>query len=365
MTRRAQWRDGYIVAFLFFIFSWVGEDLLAEPLICPVIDRPGACSYCRCIEEAFAKAEVSIDLLLSNAELDENPLWDLLLTAASRGVGIRVLLDGSAWAAEITEKNRPTIEFLNDHGIEARFDDPDVTTHAKLVVIDRRTVILGSSNWNSHSFMEQEQANIQVEDEQVGAVFAKYFERLWEGTLHSEGINLDLSDLDGAEPLLVPIPDTVDTGNYASLLLTFFPQAKRSIHVLMYRISYYPTYRDSLSNKILDALVDGVRRGLDVKVLLDDCAFYPDSAEANLEAALYLLLHGVEVCFDDPAKTTHAKLVIVDGESVLLGSTNWNYYALEKNNEVALALLHLPAVASPYEEFFFALWRAGRPLAGR
>jgi phosphatidylserine/phosphatidylglycerophosphate/cardiolipin synthase-like enzyme len=109
-------------------------------------------------------------------------------------------------------------------------------------------------------------------------------------------------------------------------------------------------------------LVDAVGRGLDVRVVLDDCAFYPDSQRANLEAALMLHFQGVPVRLDAPDVTTHAKLLIVDGASVLLGSTNWNYYSLEKNVEAGIALLGAPDVAAPFEAFFESLWASGRPL---
>lgn len=355
-------RGPCVAGVLLLLVVGMGGRLLAATRVWPVIDRPGRCVYCASVEAAFAEARGSIDLLLSNAELEENPLWEDLLLAVSRGVRVRVLLDTSAWSPEITEKNRPTLAFLAEHGIEARLDDPEVTTHAKLVVVDRQVVILGSSNWNRHAFYEQEQANVLVEDDEVGEVFATYFDRLWEGTLVEEGVALDLGFLESAGPLLVPIPETVGTKNYASILLALLQRAERSVHVVMYRATYYPEYPGSLSNEILQGLVDAASRGLDVEVLLDDCAFFPESAEANREAALYLYLHGVEVRFDDPAETTHAKLVIVDGESVLLGSTNWNYYSLEKNNEVDLALIDLAAVAAPYEGFFRLVWERARRL---
>ena len=328
----------------------------------PLIDRPGVRWYCEAVERAFSEAQASIDLLLSNAQLEENPLWEPLLAAAARGVRIRVLLDASDWESSITEKNRPALAFLNEHGIDARFDDPAVTTHAKLAIVDREVVVLGSTNWNPYAFTEQEQANVRVDDRTVGAVFSEYFDRLWEGMLSPGEIVFAYDPLETTEPLLIPIPDTVDTAHYADLLLDLLHRAERSIHVAMYRISYYPTYQGSLSNQILAALADGVGRGLDVKVLMDDCAFYPDSAEANLEAAWYLYLHGIDVRMDDPSDTMHAKLVIIDGETVLLGSTNWNYYALEQNNEVDLALVRLPEIARVYEQYFQALWKVGRAL---
>jgi phosphatidylserine/phosphatidylglycerophosphate/cardiolipin synthase-like enzyme len=157
--------------------------------------------------------------------------------------------------------------------------------------------------------------------------------------------------------------DLPDSASYAQVLLALLQGAKRSIHMSMYRMSYYSGYGDSLANDLLHALTDAANRGLDVKVLLDDCAYYADSAEANLMSALVLQQRGVDVRFDDPGLTTHTKLVVIDGKTVMLGSTNWNYYSLEKNYETDIAFVNLPEIAAPFETFFQTLWASGRDVA--
>jgi phosphatidylserine/phosphatidylglycerophosphate/cardiolipin synthase-like enzyme len=327
-----------------------------------VIDREGPCTYCSAVRKAFADAATSIDLLLANAELERNPIWDDVILAHERGVHVRVMLDESEWAPSITERNRPVLDHLSERGIEVRFDDPDVTTHAKLVVVDRTTVILGSSNWNHYAFTDQEQTNIRIDDERVGEAFAEFFDRLWDDRLAAGGISLPLTELDWDGVVVVALPDTDGTANYGSLLLELFPRAARSIHVVMYRLSVYHGFSDSLANELVDQLIAAVGRGLDVRVVLDDCSFYPDSAEANLTAALYLFRHGIDVRFDEPDETTHAKLVVIDGQDVVLGSTNWNYYSLERNVEASVALLGVPQVAAIYDAYFELLWNEGRAI---
>jgi len=354
------------------IQSWIGIALFlivlslscsaGETLVEPLIDRPGVCSYCGAIRSAFEGAEGSIDILLSDAELEDNPLLGYLIDAKERGIRIRVLLDRSDWSPSITAKNRPTIDYLRSVGIDARFDDPEVTTHAKLVVVDRREVILGSTNWNRYSLTGHEQANVRIVDERVGGAFASYFDRLWEGSFGGEGMTFSLEVSGDDLPTIVPLPDGDGLTVYASFLLDLLPHAVSSVHVLLYRMSYYAGYRDSSTNALLDALIAAASRGLDVRVLLDDCSYYPESARANLAAAIYLLVHGVEVRFDAPSETTHAKLVLVDGESVVLGSTNWNYYSLERNVEADVAILNIPPVASVYEAYFEALFEEGRAI---
>ncbi len=356
LQRTASWACALLVLVAY-------ATLGATTRIVPLVDRPGTCSYCVAVEEALEAAQESVDLLLSDAELDGNPLLLWVVSAAERGVQVRAILDASDWSSAITEKNQPTVEYLRERGVDARFDDPAVTTHAKLVVVDRRVVVLGSTNWNRHAVSEQEQANVLVEDDRVGGVFAEYFERLWNETLPEAGVALDLEPLSVREPSLIPIPEVPGTTNYVRVLTQLLASAKRSVHVVMYRASHYPGYPGSLSNVILQDLIDAAGRGLDVRIVLDDCAFFPDSAEANLEAALFLHLHGVDVRLDDPSVTTHAKLVIIDEETVLVGSTNWNYYSLEKDNEVDLAFIGLRAVALPYERFFCLVWEDGRRLS--
>ena len=337
----------------------------SDAVLLPVIDRDGDAAYCRVATEAIDAAESSIDLLLSTAELVENPLVERLIAAHNRGVLIRVLLDASAWAPSISEKNRPTADYLQSMGIEARLDDPEITLHAKLLVVDRRVVLIGSTNWNRYAFTEHVQANLLVECLSVGEAFADYFDRLWENRLAPEGVELDLEALEAMnreEPLIVPLCDTEGTATYADLLLRVLSGAEASVHVVIYRVSIYPGYQDSLSNAIVDAVVAAAGRGLDVRVLIDDCRFYPDSAEANLTSALSLHQRGVPVRFDAPETTTHAKLVIVDGKSVILGSTNWNYYALERNIEASIAVLGVPSVAAAFEEAFERLWAEGREI---
>ena len=196
----------------------------------------------------------------------------------------------------------------------------------------------------------------------MGAFYADYFDVIWGETMSGRNVELELPDNFGTEPTILPLAALPESASYVHVLLQLLGQAERSIHVSMYRMSYYSGYGDSLANDILHALTDAAHRGLDVKVLLDDCAYYADSAEANLTSAIVLHQRGVEVRLDDPSLTTHAKLVVIDGETVLLGSTNWNYYSLEMNCETDVVFVNLPEVAATFEAYFHSLWSSGRDL---
>jgi phosphatidylserine/phosphatidylglycerophosphate/cardiolipin synthase-like enzyme len=327
------------------------------------VGYPEDAVYCESALAAITEACVSIDVLLSSVSEDENPLLPALAEAASRGVAVRVLLDASDWEPQITARNEPARAYLVAHGVEARFDDPDVTLHAKLLIVDRACVVLGSSNWNRYALTEHWQADVLVRDARIGAFYADYFETLWNDAAGDVSVELKAWTPPEDEGIVLPLADLPESATYARVLLDLLGAAKRSIHVSMYRMSTYPGYADSLANAVSQALIDAAARGLEVQVLLDDCAYYADSASANLLSAFLLREDGVQVRLDAPEATTHAKLVIIDGRTVLLGSTNWNYYALERNYETDIAFINVPAIAETFENYFRQLWQLGRDVA--
>jgi len=64
---------------------------------------------------------------------------------------------------------------------------------------------------------------------------------------------------------------------------------------------------------------------------------------------------GINIIYDSRSVTTHSKLVIIDGRIVILGSTNFSYYGLEKNNE-ANVLIESEKISEQYEAYFNDLW---------
>lgn len=334
------------------------SDLVAWPLV----GEPADAVYSQAVLDAIADAAVSIDALISSSSTDGNPILPALAEAAARGVAVRALLDSSDWATDITTKNQPTLSYLLEHGIDAKFDNPAVTLHAKLIVVDEVMTILGSSNWNRYALTEHRQADVAVRSAAIGSFYTQYFNLLWCEDL-DRLVSIPFPDSLENAPWVLPLADLPESTSYAHTLLRLLDEAKQSVHVVMYRMSTYAGYTDSLANDLSQALSDAANRGLEVKVLLDDCAYYADSAQANWMAAVVLQQRGVDVRLDDAEMTTHAKLVILDGESVVLGSTNWNYYALQQNCEVDVAFLHLPQIAAPFDAFFQQLWDEGHPLS--
>ena len=129
--------------------------------------------------------------------------------------------------------------------------------------------------------------------------------------------------------------------------------AKKSVHVVAYELKYYKNYQPSLENRLIRELIYAKERGVDVKVFADDASMG--------DAHLLLREKGIEVRLDSNETVTHAKVIIVDGRMVLLGSTNLSYSGLEKNNEADI-LVEDVRVAEYFESYFQGLWGSGRPI---
>jgi phosphatidylserine/phosphatidylglycerophosphate/cardiolipin synthase-like enzyme len=75
------------------------------------------------------------------------------------------------------------------------------------------------------------------------------------------------------------------------------------------------------------------------------------TTKRNRQTGKILSDGGVKVIYDSLSKTNHAKWMVVDGESTLLGSTNWTYYALTNNHEVSV-LIQSKEVAKELIDYF-------------
>jgi len=153
----------------------------------------------------------------------------------------------------------------------------------------------------------------------------------------------------------------INDRDYYPVAMKMIDDAHKSIHMVMYEIKWYGDpdndYHDV--SKLGKSLVSAEKRGCDVKIIMDDGRGYgfenPDMVEWAENWKKYFEAHGIQVKFDWSNQTTHDKLIIIDGEIVIVGSTNWSTSALDYNHE-ANALIENEKVAEEYEEYFEHLW---------
>lgn len=149
---------------------------------------------------------------------------------------------------------------------------------------------------------------------------------------------------------------------YYPVVHSLIKEARKSIHIVMFEFFYYPEYPESYINILSDDIVTAKRGGVDVKIIVEGGEdFLGDNFRKKVMKVIpYFKENEVSIRFDPVGVTTHSKLIIVDGETVVVGSTNWTYYAFDKNYETNV-LIKSKVVASDFEKYFNKLWTLSTP----
>ena len=143
----------------------------------------------------------------------------------------------------------------------------------------------------------------------------------------------------------------VTDAQYFQVAKKMIQEAKHSVQVMMFEMGYYDQHPNTPSNLLIKELIEARKRGVKVEVILEIKEGEDRTTKRNRHTGKILSEGGVEVIYDSLSKTTHAKLMVVDGQLSLLGSTNWTYYALTNNNEVSV-LIRSKEVAKELIDYF-------------
>jgi phosphatidylserine/phosphatidylglycerophosphate/cardiolipin synthase-like enzyme len=176
LQRRSRPGDPWVRRLL--ALAAVLAGLLATALILPVRNVPArlildgpddAGNYARCAERLIGGAHerISLALFVMRRE-DDGPVGELcqaLARAAARGVVVTVLLDaGKDALTGVEDRNRDAVEWFTSQGIRVVRDEHEVTTHAKVLVIDGRQILMGSHNWTRSALSRNRESSVLIDD---------------------------------------------------------------------------------------------------------------------------------------------------------------------------------------------------------
>jgi hypothetical protein len=156
-------------------------------------------------------------------------------------------------------------------------------------------------------------------------------------------------------PLSYSLPaedvQVVTDAQYLPVAKKMIQEAKRSIQVMMFEMGYYDEHPNTPSNLLIKELIHAKKRGVKVEVILETRDGEDRTTKRNRRTGKILSEGGVGVIYDSLSKTTHAKLMVVDSQFTLLGSTNWTYYALTDNHEASV-FIRSKEVAKEVRDYF-------------
>jgi phosphatidylserine/phosphatidylglycerophosphate/cardiolipin synthase-like enzyme len=132
-------------------------------------------------------AEESVAVIQPRIGSRRQPFLRATIRAAARGVEVRILLS-SVWYSEA--ENEKLVAWLNGIAADrnlpltARLADPAgryEKIHTKGLVVDDKTVVVGSLNWNNNSARENREVAIALEDPETARYYRRTFDADWRG----------------------------------------------------------------------------------------------------------------------------------------------------------------------------------------
>ena len=234
--------------------------------------------------------------------------WTLeaILSAKRRWVDVRVILEGNVYMTP--RINDPTIDRLRSARIPFAYADNHnySFTHIKTWIIDNRWCV-STGNWTYTSFTKNREFTYCSEDIRI---------------LH-DLIEIFDADFHHVKPYL---PDGLDhriglaSENIRPWIYSRIESAKNTI------ILYNQTISDQ---GILDLLSKKIRDWVTVEI----CQAHrgDESSEASISVS-YLWL----IAYTSKKPYLHAKVFLIDGEDVILGSANMTTNAIDHNREILI-----------------------------
>ncbi|TYL40461.1 phospholipase [Natronococcus pandeyae] len=313
-------------------------------------------------------------LLLAGYTFTDDEIAADLVAAVDRGVEVAVLLE-SGPVGGTPRATESVLETLEDGGVDVRVVGGEGARyrfhHPKYAVADD-AVVVTTENWKPSGVGGESSRGwgVRVEDDELADELAAVFRADFEGwdTESGETFREDASfvDDDPTPPRDFPTSHDPETVPVDSVELLLAPEnaEPRLLELLEDADDEILIKQASIAPDVslLEASVDAARRGVDVRILLDSTWYVEDENEAlaaDLErtaAAEDLPLEVRVVDGTDEFEKIHAKGVVIDRETAVVGSANWNDNSLQHNREVLVAL-HGPRAASYYASVFESDWK--------
>lgn len=299
-------------------------------------DKTRAATLEEALERSIAAANRSIDVAMYNFNLDA--AGEALLAAHRRGVRVRVLADSDAL-------ERRWFGRFRQAGIEVLGDGREELMHNKFLVIDEREVWSGSLNLTQAGTYDDDNNFVRILSTELARRYTDVFEAMF--TLGEFGGDRQASGLD-------PSVDVV--GVRVEVYFSPEDQAERRVVELVRgaRSSILVLAYSFTSDPLARALLDQAGAGLEVRGVFDE-------SQADGQGAEYAPLRqaGLNVRLDGSPGLMHNKVLILDHETVVLGSYNFTRAANQTNDE-NLLVIHDPGTAALYGQEFERIYNAGR-----
>ncbi|MBO5118840.1 phospholipase, partial [Methanocorpusculum sp.] len=144
------------------------------------------------VGSALDSAQHSVDIqqaYIAHYPDSENPWLAAAVRAAEAGAEVRIQLDGMYYNTDSEEDNDEIAASVNRRGLENLqakiLTDREgiLKLHNKGFIIDGKTVLISSINWNYNSPTNNREAGLLLESEEAAAYYTRVFSYDWDGVV--------------------------------------------------------------------------------------------------------------------------------------------------------------------------------------
>ncbi|EPF1958996.1 phospholipase D family protein [Klebsiella aerogenes] len=136
-------------------------------------------------------------------------------------------------------------------------------------------------------------------------------------------------------------------GSALQLVLKTIESAQHEIRLMGYSFT---------SPEVVSALVRAKRRGVDVRIVLDEKG---NRSKASQAAMNVVVNAGIPLRTNGRYAIMHDKVIIVDNHTVEAGSFNFSRSAARSNSENVLVIRDYPSLADTYLQHWQSRWDTG------
>lgn len=299
---------------------------------------------CKSLLKEIKSAKSSIDFAVYG--FDSQPaIVNALVEAQKRGVKVRWVYDTDKNGTTIYRETLAVKNILTDARADIDCVLPvsytkslrDSIMHNKFFIFDNQKVWTGSANI-TQTDLSGFNANtaVLINSKTVAQIYKTEFEQMYFGKFHQlKQKSLASKTILGSSKISVYFSpqDRIITNS----VIPIINGAKKYVYVPVFVI----THKD-----FQQALVNAVKRGADVRVIVD-----ATSAGAKYSGVKFLRENNIKVKTENRAGKMHMKSIIVDDRYTVLGSMNFTKSGENYNDENVLVIEN-PALTKAFKQKF-------------
>ncbi|AOR23386.1 phospholipase D-like domain-containing protein [Clostridium taeniosporum] len=283
--------------------------------------------------------EAQDEVVIAHYNIRLQPILSKLVELSKRGVTVKVVVDKDNAAKEWNKGD----DYLEENGIEVVKSKPEKTIgttnysimHLKSVVIDKKTVMTGSFNWNATAAYCNDENMILIRNKQVARIYRNQILQLFEKK------PFEIEKDQDSEILSIHFSPEQSLSRYIEKEIK---KADKSIEVSMFTFT---------NRYISRSLLNAAKRGVKVKVIMEkkQCGFSKVDEALENQPNIELYKVGNKL---SQFSAMHQKYCVIDDKTVITGSANWTASGTKFNDEDIL-ILRNRNVAKKYHQNFLDL----------